>query len=510
MAAKGGARASAARGESVPRQGPARARRLLAAAVLAGVALGCAAPDAGLRVQTPAGATVSLPVLTGPSTRPAHVLLLSVAGLTPDLYWREAPRAPAMPTLAALALAGVSARAVVSVAPAAAYPAHASLLSGQPPAAHGIAADRRLGSRGVRATLYWHASHLRAPTLWQVAAQRRLRVAALGWPSTVGAAIDQLIPDIAPTRRGETWMGVLADSATPSLLELAKRAGGAAAEADRRGPARDAVLTGIACQLFDSSTPPRLLLLHLSQAEPALRGFGPGSPEALAAFERVDREIARLLACLRSSTRIGATALLVVGDRGLAHIHTELSPNAVLAREALLALSAGAGDGVARWSAISRSNGGSAFVYARDEDPAVRARRALAAEARRTRAFRVVSAEEMLRLGADPDAWFGLEAEPGFAFVDSAHAPPVGPAARRGAGGYLPHRPEMNAGFVAWGRGIRSGVHVPIMRQTDVAPTVARLLGLDLGEVEGRALVGALESVATASDRASEEAAVAP
>jgi hypothetical protein len=140
----------------------------------------------------------------------------------------------------------------------------------------------------------------------------------------------------------------------------------------------------------------------------------------------------------------------------------------------------------------------------------VRARRALAAEARRTRAFRVVSAEEMLRLGADPDAWFGLEAEPGFAFVDSPHAPPVRPAARRGAGGYLPHRPEMNAGFVAWGRGIRSGVRVPIMRQTDVAPTVARLLGLDLGEVEGRALVGALESVPTVPERESKGAAAAP
>ena len=50
----------------------------------------------------------------------------------------------------------------------------------------------------------------------------------------------------------------------------------------------------------------------------------------------------------------------------------------------------------------------------------------------------------------------------------------------------------------ASGRGIRSGVRVPIMRQTDVAPTVARLLALDLGEVEGRALVGALQSVATA------------
>ena len=48
------------------------------------------------------------------------------------------------------------------------------------------------------------------------------------------------------------------------------------------------------------------------------------------------------------------------------------------------------------------------------------------------------------------------------------------------------------AGFVAWGRGVRRGIRIPRMEQTDVAPTVARLLGVELGEVEGRLLVGAL------------------
>jgi hypothetical protein len=149
-------------------------------------------------------------------------------------------------------------------------------------------------------------------------------------------------------------------------------------------------------------------------------------------------------------------------------------------------------DGVASWSAIARSNGGSAFVYAQSERDAVRARGVLAAAASRTRAFRVVAARELLDLGADPDAWFGLEAESGFAFGDSARAELLRPAAIRGAGGYLPTRAAMNAGFVAWGRGLRSGIRVPRMRLTDVAPTVASLLGIELGDTDGRTLVGAL------------------
>ena len=67
------------------------------------------------------------------------------------------------------------------------------------------------------------------------------------------------------------------------------------------------------------------------------------------------------------------------------------------------------------------------------------------------------------------------------------------PAALRGAGGYLPSRAEMDTGFVAWGRGLRTRVRIPRMQQVDVAPTAARLLGIDLGEVSGRPLIGALD-----------------
>jgi hypothetical protein len=51
----------------------------------------------------------------------------------------------------------------------------------------------------------------------------------------------------------------------------------------------------------------------------------------------------------------------------------------------------------------------------------------------------------------------------------------------------------MESGFVAWGRGVRSRVRIPRMQQIDVAPTAARLLGIELGDVAGRPLIGALE-----------------
>jgi hypothetical protein len=184
--------------------------------------------------------------------------------------------------------------------------------------------------------------------------------------------------------------------------------------------------------------------------------------------------------------------LLVVGDRGFAPVHSLFAPNAALLAAGLKTPAPGS-EGLMRWSAIARSNGGSAFVYAQRESDAVLARKALTQQAERLGGFRIVAADELLRGGADPEAWFGLEAQPGFVFDDTVRHTPLAPAAIRGASGYLPQRAEMDAGFVAWGRGVRPRVRVPRMRQCDVAPTVAKLLGLELGATAGRPLIGALD-----------------
>jgi hypothetical protein len=47
--------------------------------------------------------------------------------------------------------------------------------------------------------------------------------------------------------------------------------------------------------------------------------------------------------------------------------------------------------------------------------------------------------------------------------------------------------------FVAVGRGIRAGVKLKTISNLDVAPTIARLLDLQLPEAEGRVLQEVLE-----------------
>jgi hypothetical protein len=207
----------------------------------------------------------------------------------------------------------------------------------------------------------------------------------------------------------------------------------------------------------------------------------------------VDAALGRLIECFEAAGIAESTALLVVGDRRLFPIHSVVYPNVALERAGLITRSPmHLGAGVAHWDAFVRSYGGAAVVYARGEEDALLARRALEEQADQTRAFRVVSARELLGLNADPEAWFGLEGVSGYGIGKAARGMMVQATERRGLGGYLPTLDGSEVGFVAWGAGIRPGVRVPKMSQVDVAPTAAALLGLRLPDADGKTVVGIL------------------
>jgi hypothetical protein len=425
------------------------------------------------------------PPIADAAGRPAHLVLISVAGLTPDRYldgdW--------MPVLAALARVGVAAEDVEPVAPAAVYPAHATFVTGVAPADHGVVADQLIGERGVRGAPPAHASQLRAAALWQRVAEAGGTVASFDWPTTTGASIASLLPDVTPLRAGERWATLAAGASTDWIAERVRAAPPAA---NAPGPARDALLVDLACAALAQG--PRLVLLRLRGPEPPLLAGGPRSDAAAGAFGAVDAELERLLRCAGEAGVLPQAAFFVAGDRAIEPVHTALRPNVWL-RDGGWITAQG------RWTALVRSNGGSAFVYANEARTALQARQRLEAAAQETGAFRIVSADEMIARGADPDAWFGLQAEPGFAFESDTAGAVLAPAGARGAGGWLAGRAPPGVGLVAFGRGVRRGVFVPRMHQLDVGPTLAALLGVPLEAASGRSFVGLLRLPGTPGGR---------
>jgi hypothetical protein len=445
-------------------------RRGVAGSVAAVLVLAACAGGRGPAAPGSARDADALPAESTLARAPDHVVLIAIPGLTPADFLSASGASAAAPQLAALAEAGIAVETLQPVFPPLSLPALVALVTGRGPAGHGVWQAQALGARGFDATRPVPASAIRGSTLWQAVGGAGGAVASFDWPATGGTTIAQ--PLVAGAEQPEV--------ATP-------------------GPARDAALLAAACTLLRAPAPPRLLLLRLSQVDATRGRAPPGSVAARRAIAGADAEVARLVGCLRAADRLASTAIVVTGDHGTLPVHTAILPNARLAEVGLVTLERGRR--VLSWQALARSNGGTAFVYARDADDALLARRALEESARASGTFRVVSAQELLARGADPEAWFGLDAAPGWVFDDGFDTSLFVPASPRAAGGYAPGEPRMSTGLVAFGAGLRQRVRVPEMRQIDVAPTLALLLGVGLPDAEGRALVGILRPQARAEPR---------
>jgi hypothetical protein len=299
------------------------------------------------------------------------------------------------------------------------------------------------------------------------------------------------------------WIDALEGKATPSLLATLRELTPNTQNAAWPSPSeRDGILTRLACSLVNTPEAPRLWLVRYGQLAGALAVGGLRSPESAEALRAIDAELGRLEACFAGAGLASSTTFVVVGDRSFAPVHTRVRPNRVLSEAGLLTPRPyGANHMVESWSAIVRSFGESAFVYSRDQQSAVLARKALERAGEENGAFRVVNATELRSLHADPEAWFGLAPEPGYFFDSLVEPPELYPARIRASDGLIPTDPRASVGFVAWGAGIRPGIEIPFMRQIDVAPTVAALLRLELPETDGRVLIGALDPAALPEQR---------
>lgn len=476
-------------------------------------ALACASPGPG-KPGTDPEPEARLQALHEAGT-PRRVVLVSLAGLEAADFlstggFAAKPEDPVrMPFLAQLAAEGTIGVHAAPPTPSSSYASHATLVTGLRPDRHGIVADEALDPSGERALPFWDSRLLKATTLWDAALGRG--VLALGWPSTDGARIELLVPDAAPEDPAQSWLGFVRRRSTPLLSEALDGIAKTQLAENSRDPAgkkrtpvswptageRDAAFVELACQVAASERDPALWLLRLVEPAEALGLHGFGSREHRDALARADARIERLVDCLETAQRLIDTAIFVSGDVSYRPVHTEIAPNTALVREKLIGRDPRSKTGVRSWLALSRSHGRSAYLYAENAQSALAARRVLDAEAARSGAFDIVPAADLASQGGDPQAWFGLAAHPGFGFGNALMGPLLRPSELRSRAGGFPFREgsESAVGFVAWGRGVRQEIRVPVLSLTDVAPTIAKLLGLRLDDkLDGRPLVGILRA----------------
>lgn len=410
---------------------------------------------------------------TGPSTS-ARLVVLSVDGMRPDSYRRAEDYHLAIPNILEMAESGASADAVESVYPTTTYPAHATLVTGVPPRAHGIYSHLTSLDPTDRARpWHWFAPALRVPTLWSAAQAAGKRTAAIGWPVSAGAPIDFNIPEIwdpaCPDPQKD--FSTVARHTTPGLFEEVTRA----LQPILSDASSDRIRSEAALHLWRNYRPD-LLLIHFVGYDERSHRHGPLSPQALAALEQSDAEIGRIREAVTSG---GPVELVVLSDHGFVPVEKEAAPLVVLAEEGLFDTAA---EGKPQLRKMGAVHAGGSFAVYWLEKPGAEERRALDRALQRfseTGAVaEIVDRDKLESLAADPDAEFILDAAPGYYFSDRFEGPAVRPTVKdHGTHGHLPARPGLEAAFVAVGPGIAPGKNLQRISMTHVAATLAHRLG---------------------------------
>lgn len=412
-----------------------------------------------------------------PKTAEHHLLLISIDGLRPDFYRDSSWPAP---NLQALARRGVSADGVRGVWPTQTYPSHTTLVTGVPPAVHGIVANT-LFDPGI-SSAQWHidASEIHAPTLWDKVRAAGLRSAAVSWPLTRNAPIDYNLPEVWFDELPRDRRSAIRKYANPPGLfdEIERNATGVlrAVDIDYKHLAMDANNSRALSYLIRTYRP-HLAAIHLVSTDTAQHAEGREGEGVRVAVAAVDHALGTILAAVDEAGIAATTHVLVVGDHGFADVHTVLAPNVWLAREGL----AGEVQKADSWLAAFHAAGGMAFLHLKNAQDKALLERVSAALKRlpqdEAAGFDVLEGEALRKQGGDPSAVLALVARPGFLFSSSSRGP-ARKSAHGGSHGHHPDYPDLRTGFILAGHGIPGGKNVGLIKLEDVAPVAAKLLSL--------------------------------
>jgi predicted AlkP superfamily pyrophosphatase or phosphodiesterase len=431
------------------------------------------------------------------------VVMISVDGL--GAYYLDDPKAE-MPTIRALAAEGARASMMKASTPTVTWPNHTTLVTGVSPAKHGVIGnnyfDRASGKKVtlISDPIYDKEEIVKAPTIYDLANAAGMKTTGIRWPATRNAkTLDWAIPDVINTN-------LLRKYTTPALLSECEKAGidiFAGDKAEGGSGNSSPKPTDENCvrvfNLILHMHRPTLGLLHVIDVDHTEHLKGPKSPEAYEAVKAADEQVWQVWEELKRDFP-GKATLFVVSDHGFSPIQRMILPNVILRKTGLLEASAGAKKSTSNSIQIV-TQGGAAFVYVLDESRRSEILQKIKKALNGLEGVsRIVDPEHFKEYGVanpkdDPHAPdLILFAEEGCGFGDTAagELPFNDKPERKGSHGHDPNLPDLHATFVAWGAGIKPGAKLGEISNLDVAPTIAKLLGLSIPNVEGKVLKAVL------------------
>ena len=428
-----------------------------------------------------------------------HLVVISIdAMVTKDIDY-----AKTLPNFKKIIDGAAMIPSVTTIYPTLTHPIHATLLTGTPVSATGIPNNIIFHKDDPTISREWYnrLDEIKCDTIFHAAKRAGYTTAASTWPVTVGGEkyIDYLIPgalnyyfegrenDLPSVYRSlgapECVMDIIADSV--------EKYGSADVH-----PSIDFYQFGCACEIIKRFKP-GLLLMHPGNVDAARHKNGIYGEAVLESLREVDEMLGMLLGALEDADILDSTDIVLLSDHGQIGITRAVSPNVFLKEAGFITVDE---DGkLEDWSAFAKSAGGSAQVYLKDPSDKETHDKvyALLSEMASKNLYgfeRVYTTSEVeAEYGLSGDFSFVLETDgytrfdewllgsgvKGFDYGDYSTG--------RGTHGYLPSKGPQPI-FIAKGPSFKEGVVMSEGSILNHAPTLAKVLGVELKDAVGHAV----------------------
>lgn len=429
-----------------------------------------------------------------------HVILVSIDGWAHQYF--EDPKCH-MPAVKALAAKGVRAKRMETSFPTVTWTNHTTLVTGVHPDKHGVLAneyfdrEQRKKIPLIPDPLFNKEEIVKFPTIYDAAKGAGMKTAAVIWPASRGAkTLDWTVPDVFEQELFEKY-------GTPELLADA-RAAGIPVEKQMEwckmgnpGKAmRDYMYTLLATHIIKKHKP-NFLALHLVSLDSFEHAHGRQVPEAYWAANDSDNRVADLIRATEEAGIRDKTTFVITTDHGFVTFTKSINANAALKKDGFV--KSVLGKNLAPDSQVfAMAEGGACFVYVLDAANRDSILKQITPKLAKLEGVSgVVEAKDFAaklnHVTADKDPRepdLVLLAGDGYTFTDSLadtneiipNDPP------KGAHGHYQKDDNLYGCFVISGAGVKQGAEIGEMKNIDVTPTMAKLLGVPFLGADGKVL----------------------
>ena len=376
----------------------------------------------------------------------------------------DADRLFSLPHLSRLKKMGVYCDGVQTVYPTITYPIHTSLLTGCYPESHGIGHNQPFQpdtEKQMRAW-YWEIGQIQRKTLHQAAREKGMDVASILWPVTgKNPYARRNFPEVLPLP-GESTVKKMLTYASPLWVLQTEILYGKQRKSIRQ-PDLDEYAALLCEKLYASHRPPDLLTVHFVDCDAMRHWHGVDSAQAHEAMVRLDRHVGQIMSAVEKAGLMEETLFCIVSDHG----QQDAKNGVMLDRELKNACGARA-----------QTLGMGAYIFGDDLE---KIRETLEKNQKKWKIRRILGEKEIRAMHGPRDVQLAVEAEENCCFIDEAEE-------TFGEHGFSVDAPQAKTFFLLAGPGVHKETEIPHMQLVDIAPTLAKALGLSLPDAEGRIL----------------------